>query len=104
MIKIALSEHIFRSSLIILLFITTISCSAKLADKIHITPCSTEWYKRVESQISTGDKLGHGPDIGSAEWRSVIEFKLGIRGKSTKPPLSSQQWCEYIEKNYIILN
>ena len=38
-----------------------------------------------------------GPDIGSDEWQSVIEFKLGIRGQADLPARGSREWCEFIE-------
>lgn len=63
--------------------------------------CSSDWYSLVEKQIPTGDGAGHGPDPGSTEWRSVVEFKLGIRGDSGVPPLDTDQWCDYIDKNYV---
>jgi hypothetical protein len=63
--------------------------------------CSSDWYSLVEKQIPTGDGEGHGPDPGSTEWRSVVEFKLGIRGKPGVPSLDTDQWCNYIDKNYV---
>ena len=63
--------------------------------------CSRKWYSLIEKKILTGDNHGHGPDLGSTEWRSVIEFKLGIRGEEKLPPLESEQWCKYINDNYI---
>jgi hypothetical protein len=41
----------------------------------------------------TDDGQGHGPDIGSDEWKSVIEFRLGIRGKPDLPARASEAWC-----------
>ena len=61
------------------------------------TPCSIEWYQSIEKKVTTGDGHGHGPDIGSDEWKSVIEFKLGIRGNSTVPQRDSEAWCRYID-------
>ena len=61
-------------------------------------PCTSAWYQQVEKQISTGDGLGHGPDMGSAEWRSVIEFKMGIRGDAEIPDRNSDDWCQYIDQ------
>ena len=55
----------------------------------------------VEQQIATGDGQGHGPDPGSAEWRSTVEFKLGIRDDPAVPPLDSNQWCHYINERFI---
>jgi hypothetical protein len=61
------------------------------------TLCSSEWYQYIEETVTTGDDHGHGPDAGSDEWRSVIEFKLGIRGTSTIPQRDSEAWCRYID-------
>lgn len=58
--------------------------------------CTESWYHAVESAISSGDGLGHGPDVGSEEWKSVIEFKLGIRGNPNVPDRNSLEWCNYI--------
>jgi len=58
--------------------------------------CGQDWYESVESAINTGDGMGHGPDIGSDEWRSVIEFRLGVRGNADVPDRNSQEWCRYI--------
>ena len=63
--------------------------------------CQQAWFERVEQQISSGDGQGHGPDLGSIEWRSVVEFKLGIRGQAGLPEKDSDLWCEYINKHYI---
>jgi hypothetical protein len=48
--------------------------------------------------VTTGDGQGHGPDIGSDEWRSVVEFKLGIRGNPAVPSRASREWCHYIDE------
>lgn len=63
--------------------------------------CNLAWFNKVEEQISTGDGQGHGPDLGSLEWRSVVEFKLGIRGNESNPELGSDLWCDYIDKQYM---
>lgn len=63
--------------------------------------CTTDWYSVVEKQVPTGDSHGHGPDLGSGEWRSVVEFKLGIRGNTEVPPRGTDQWCDYIDTVYI---
>jgi hypothetical protein len=74
------------------------SCSPELSTSRGPTPCSEEWFQFVEGRLSTGDSQGHGPDLGSSEWRSVVEFKLGIRGKPTIPNRSTMQWCTYIDE------
>ena len=48
--------------------------------------------------MPTGDGRGHGPDVGSDEWKSVVEFKLGIRGKSDLPGRDSEAWCRLIDQ------
>lgn len=63
--------------------------------------CSNEWFAKVDSQVKTGDGQGHGPDLGSSEWRSVVEFKLGIRGNVELPVRDSELWCDYINSNFI---
>jgi len=60
------------------------------------TLCSDSWNQFIEEKIPTGDNQGHGPDVGSGEWKSVIEFKLGIRDKPNLPDRDSEAWCRYI--------
>ena len=60
-------------------------------------PCTEPWYQFVEHKLVSGDGQGHGPDIGSDEWKSVIEFKLGIRGQSALPDRDSEDWCQLID-------
>ncbi|WP_227875056.1 hypothetical protein [Oceanisphaera profunda] len=72
--------------------------SAVIAD---FQGCSNDWYQQVDSQVVTGDGQGHGPDLGSNEWRSVVEFKLGIRGDSALADLNREEWCHYIYAHYI---
>lgn len=62
-------------------------------------PCTQQWYELIEKKLSTGDGMGHGPDIASDEWKSVVEFKLGIRGLENIPERSSAEWCVFIEKH-----
>jgi uncharacterized protein len=62
------------------------------------TPCSDSWYRSIEEKIATSDAQGHGPDIGSDEWKSVVEFKLGIRGKPNLPERDSEAWCSHVDQ------
>lgn len=62
------------------------------------TLCSDWWNQFIEEKIPTGDDQGHGPDVGSGEWKSVIEFKLGIRDKPGLPDRDSEAWCRYIDQ------
>jgi hypothetical protein len=76
-------------------------CSIIDGEKENTNVCSNNWYELVEKQVLTVDNHGHGPDIGSTEWRSVVEFKLGIRGNKKIPPIKSEDWCNYINNIYI---
>ncbi len=59
--------------------------------------CSEAWYRLVEQRVVTGDGRGHGPDAGSQEWKSVVEFRLGIRDAPGVPPRDSEAWCGYVD-------
>ena len=59
--------------------------------------CSEEWQQQVEYIVGRGDGQGHGPDLGSEEWKSVVEFKLGIRGSGEVPDRDAEAWCVYIQ-------
>jgi hypothetical protein len=60
--------------------------------------CDTAWYQSIGQRVVTGDGHGHGPDTGSDEWKSVVEFKLGIRGDPAVPDRDSADWCAYVEQ------
>jgi uncharacterized protein len=60
--------------------------------------CTQQWYRFIEDKVATGDGQGHGPDLGSTEWQSVVEFKLGIRGKAEVPQRNSDAWCHHIDQ------
>jgi len=83
----------------LLVFVVSCTTSNRVMNSAQKTqpPCSSEWYQSLEKTVATGDGHGHGPDIGSDEWKSVIEFKLGIRGPSTVPKRDSEAWCRYID-------
>lgn len=74
------------------------SCATKLNTDTDPQPCSEQWVLSVEESVPTGDSEGHGPDPGSDEWRSVVEFKLGVRGNPATPPHDTPQWCAYIDE------
>ncbi|MFV2057616.1 MAG: hypothetical protein ACC707_14205 [Thiohalomonadales bacterium] len=61
-------------------FLLMQSCLADNQETQNTRPCATLWIQQVEMLLLTQDSTGHGPDLGSSEWKSVIEFKLGIRG------------------------
>lgn len=59
--------------------------------------CSDAWYRALERKVMTGDGQGHGPDVGSEEWKSAVEFRLGLRGRAEVPARDGGDWCRYIE-------
>ena len=61
-------------------------------------PCTEEWNRFVDKKLVSGDGQGHGPDLGSNEWKGVIEFKLGIRGQADLPGRNSDAWCQLIDQ------
>ena len=62
------------------------------------TLCSDSWNRFIEEKVPTSDNQGHGPDVGSGEWKSVIEFKLGIRDNPNLPDRDSEAWCSHIDQ------
>jgi hypothetical protein len=85
-----------KSRLIILVILVAVNLPAGAGAQAPI-PCTAQWYQFVEHKLVSGDGQGHGPDIASDEWKSVIEFKLGIRGQSELPDRASQDWCRLID-------
>jgi len=59
--------------------------------------CTAEWYRFVDQKLVSGDGQGHGPDLGSDEWKGVIEFKLGVRDQPDLPGRDTDAWCERID-------
>ena len=62
------------------------------------TLCTEAWYRSIEEKVPTGDGRGHGPDVGSDEWKAVVEFKTGIRGRPDVPRRDSNAWCRHIDQ------
>ncbi|HEY7774621.1 MAG TPA: hypothetical protein VIC26_15660 [Marinagarivorans sp.] len=87
-----------RYILILLILIAGCSTKTDSANQTSASPvtCTNNWYQFVENAVQSGDGQGHGPDIGSEEWQSVVEFKLGVRGNPEVPSKDSQAWCDYI--------
>lgn len=76
---------------VLLVFAVSFTSSYSVVNSAQKTnaPCSSEWYQYTERKVATGNGHGHSPDIGSDECMSVIEFNLGIIGKSTVPQRDS---------------
>jgi uncharacterized protein len=67
------------------------------AEPAPATLCSEAWNRMIEAKVGSGDGRGHGPDIGSDEWKGTIEFRLGVRGRPDIPPRNSEAWCRTID-------
>jgi len=88
-----------RSSIFLLIIaVVFTSCVNKKQEKQKAQECNQTWFDKVESKIPTGDEHGHGPDIGSDEWKSVVEHRMGIKGNKIVPSIKSKEWCSYIDR------
>jgi len=78
------------------------ACSQKTnAPLNNILICDMDSFETIEQKLKTSDSYGHGPDIGSNEWKSVVEFKLGVRGETFVPPRSLSDWCKFIDSTLV---
>lgn len=87
--------------LAVALLLTTACAQAgggRLSAPTTVVPCSAPWNQAVEESVPTGDGQGHGPDLGSEEWKSAIEFRLGVRGNPNVPDRAGDAWCGYIDR------
>jgi len=78
-------------------FISILATCALFPLAADAQSCSDSWFKEVDAALQSGDGQGHGPDVGSEEWMSVIEFRLGIRGEPGVPERGSERWCAHID-------
>lgn len=86
-----------NKALTLIVIMLIIGCSPALQDKSTAKEsCSKESMEMVETKVTTGDSEGHGPDIGSSEWYSVVERRLGIEGKPSIPKKGTAKWCDYV--------
>ncbi|MCL2457915.1 MAG: MliC family protein [Desulfobulbus sp.] len=60
--------------------------------------CTPAWYRSIENRAPTGDGQGHGPDLGSAEWRSVVAHRIGLRDQADGPRQDSEDWCRRVDQ------
>lgn len=59
---------------------------------------STAWNNWVETQVRTGVG-GHGPDVGSEEWKVAVSRRLGIfDAQGHGPDLGSDEWRNAVER------
>lgn len=86
-----------------LVLVALAGCRAGLSSQVPAPQttanlCSDSWYASVEERVGSGDGQGHGPDLGSAEWKSVVAFRLGLRDNPALPDPNTPAWCQYIEQ------
>lgn len=87
----------YRSAVVLSLLVSVTACVAVETPSVGPPLCAAGWAPAVETNVGTGDGRGHGPDVGSHEWQSVVEFRLGVRGLTGLPARGSAPWCAYIE-------
>ena len=64
-----------------------------------LVPGSLVWMQEVERLVGTGDKAGHGPDIGSEEWMYTVSRKLGVfDSQGHGPDVGSDEWQEAVHR------
>ena len=81
---------------ILLLLLTVCSAVSNNETRAPI-PCAEEALLSIERQVTSSDSEGHGPDVGSQEWHSVVEFHLGVRGDKNIPVKGTKKWYDFVE-------
>jgi hypothetical protein len=83
------------------LLVALMACDSTLLKGKEAVPelCSVAWYEYMEEKIAVADEHGHGPDVGSSEWRYSVEHKLGVAGSEQHPLPQSEAWCAYIQSH-----
>lgn len=88
----------FSTIVLFTIMMTQLSaCSVPHEKSMEKIPCSMEQLLRIEAQVNSSDGVGHGPDIGSEEWKSAIEFRLGIQNNSAIPKTLNLNWCNTVD-------
>lgn len=73
------------------------ACVSKLNDKASDDElCPRAIIELIESGVIVGDFEGHGPDVGSPEWYSVVERRLGIEDSASMHKKGTKGWCSYV--------
>lgn len=57
--------------------------------------CSPSLYQTIDYRLPV-DSDGHGPDLGSSEWKHGVERKLGIGDASGFPERNTDAWCQRV--------
>ena len=86
--------------LLLFSLIPNIGCTTHRKE-ISPPACTDAWYTKAEKKLLASDGQRHGPDLGSLEWRSAVDFRLGIDRDPNLPPLDSDAWCRYIDRYFM---
>lgn len=80
-----------------LIFLAT-ACTGSAGSETAVasSSCSAATLEAIAQKVPTGDGRGHGPDRGSDEWYSVVEFRLGVRGAPGVPERGTRAWCDFV--------
>ena len=91
---------LYQLPLTTIICIAVAACSSTSSDPILIleqtATCSDQVLLHIDGMVVTQDGQGHGPDQGSEEWHSAVEFKLNVTSKPDLPARNSNEWCAYI--------
>ena len=91
---------LYQLPLTTIICIAVAACSSTSSDPILIleqtATCSDQVLLHIDGMVVTQDDQGHGPDQGSEEWHSAVEFKLNVTSKPDLPARNSNEWCAYI--------
>ncbi|NQZ30511.1 MAG: hypothetical protein HRU06_04510 [Oceanospirillaceae bacterium] len=98
------SINALSKSILIVSCLLLSSCASTFDDYANAQDCTEQWYNLVEQQLSMSDAAGHGPDLGSDEWRSAVEMELQITENNNLPAIESETWCSFIHNSYIAPN
>lgn len=71
-------------------------CISAKVNTLDTGDCAQAQFVEIEQRLSTTDGWGHGPDVGSAEWQSAVEYLLGVDRNARIPAAGSQAWCQHI--------
>ena len=90
----------FKYSYAVVLYLSLLACSAaEVKNDDSAEACPIPMLASIEGRVSALDSEGHGPDLGSDEWFSAIEFRLGLRGQSALPEKGTNEWCDFLDRH-----
>ena len=83
------------------LLVGLVACDSAMFKGKEVVPevCSAPWFEYIEEKVAVIDEHGHGPDVGSVEWKFSVEHRLGIADSEQLPLRQSEAWCAYIQSH-----